>query len=188
MGMPVEPESTRMPSWRVLARLIALWCWAYLVWVLLTWTLTVEQLLFGALIALAVAVALAPLGEVAGPWLLLRPRALAGGARLLVAAAARVLLANLRLSRRIWDPRRPLASGMVITPTREREDWALAAVGVISSLIVDNQLVDLDARARELQYHAVAVPDGGPEEAREQINGPVEDLLEPFHHCEGPAR
>jgi multicomponent Na+:H+ antiporter subunit E len=179
--MPAEQQSTRTPSRRILARLVALWCWAYLVWVLLTWTLTVEQLLFGVVVAIAVAVALAPLGEVAGPWRLLRPRALAGGAWLLIAAAGRVLLANLRLSRRIWDPRRPLASGMVITPTQERQDWGLAAVGVISSLIVDNQLTDLDARAGELQYHAVAVPDGAAEQAREQINGPVEDLLKPFH-------
>ena len=170
-----------MPFRRILARLIGLWCWAYLVWVLLTWTLTVEQLLFGAAIALIVAAALAPLGEVAGPWRLLRPQALAGAVWLLIAAAGRVLQANLRLSRRIWDPRRPLTSGMVITPTQERQDWGLAAVGVISSLIVDNQITDLDVRAHELQYHAVAVPDGGPEQAREQINGPVEDLLEPFH-------
>ena len=56
----------------------------------------------------------------------------------------------------------------------------------ISSLIVDNQLVDLDARAHELQYHAVAVPDGGQEQAREQINGPVEELLEPFHPRKRP--
>jgi multicomponent Na+:H+ antiporter subunit E len=177
-----------MLSRRVLMRVAALWCWAYLVWVLLTWTLTVEQLLFGAVVALVVAVALAPLGEVAGPWRLLRPRALVGGAWLVIAAAGQVLLANLRLSRRIWDPRRPLASGMVITPTRERQDWGLAAVGVISSLIVDNQIVDLDARARELQYHAVAVPDGGAEQARGQINGPVEDLLKPFHDQRRPAR
>jgi multicomponent Na+:H+ antiporter subunit E len=179
--MPAKPSSQRMPFPQVLSRLIGLWCWAYLVWVLLTWTLTVEQLLFGAAIALAVAVALAPLGEVAGPWRLLRPRALAGGVWLLVAAAGRVLLANLRLARRIWDPHRPLASGMVITPTRERQDWGLAAVGVISSLIVDNQITDLDARAHELQYHAVAVPEGDAERVRAQVNGPVEDLLEPFH-------
>jgi multicomponent Na+:H+ antiporter subunit E len=186
--MPAKPQRTRVPSRQVPARLIALWCWAYLVWVLLTWTLTAEQLLFGAVVALAVAVALAPLGEVAGPWRLLRPRALTGGAWLLVAAASRVFLANLRLSRRIWDLRRPLTSGMVITPTQERQDWGLAAVGVISSLIVDNQLTDLDARAGELQYHAVAVPDGDAEQARQQINGPVEDLLRPFHERRRPAR
>jgi multicomponent Na+:H+ antiporter subunit E len=179
--MPGKPSSQRMPSQQVLTRLIGLWCWAYLVWALLTWTLTLEQVLFGVFIAAVVAVALAPLGDVAGPWRLLRPRALAGGARLLVAAAGRVLLANVRLSRRIWDPRRPLTSGMVITPTRERQDWGLAAVGVISSLIVDNQITDLDAHRHEFQYHAVAVPDGGQDKAREQINGPVEDLLEPFH-------
>jgi hypothetical protein len=37
-----------------------------------------------------------------------------------------------------------------------------------------------------LQYHAVAVPDGGPEQVRAQINGPVEDLLERFHPRERP--
>ena len=99
----------------------------------------------------------------------------------MIAAAGRVLVANLRLSRRIWDPRRPLSSGMVITPTRERADWGLTAVGLISSLIVDNQLVDLDRQANELQYHAVAVPEGGPEQVRQHVNGPVEDLLKPFH-------
>ena len=184
--MPAEPDSKGTPARRIAARLIGLWCWGYLVWALLTWTLTVEQVLFGACIAAAVALALAPLGDVAGPWRLLRPRALAGGTRLLVAAAGRVFLANLRLARRIWDPRRPLASGMVITPTRERTDWGLAAVGVISSLIVDNQITDLDARAHELQYHAVAVPEGDAERARAQINGPVEDLLEPFHPRKRP--
>jgi multicomponent Na+:H+ antiporter subunit E len=165
----------------MLIRLVGLFCWAFGVWVLLTWTLTAEQLLFGAVVAVAVALALAPLGEVAGPWRLLRPRALAGGLWLLIAAAGRVLVANLRLSRRIWDPRRPLSSGMVITPTRERQDWSLTAVGLISSLIVDNQLVDLDRRAHELQYHAVAVPEGSAEQVRQQVNGPVEDLLKPFH-------
>jgi multicomponent Na+:H+ antiporter subunit E len=178
--MPAKPPSQRMPSRQVLLRLTGLWCWAYLVWALLTWTLTVEQLLFGAVISLAVAVALVPLGEVAGPWRLLRPRALAGGGWLLIAAAWRVLLANVKLSRRIWDPRRPLASGMVITPTRERTDWGLAATGVISSLIVDNQITDLDAHAHEFQYHAVEVPDGGQDQAYQEINGPVESLLEPF--------
>jgi multicomponent Na+:H+ antiporter subunit E len=186
--MSAKSERRRVSSRQVLVRLTGLWCWAYLVWVLLTWTLTVEQLLFGAVVAIAVALALAPLGEVAGPWRLLRPRALAGGAWLLMSAAGRVLLANLRLSRRIWDPRRPLASGMVIAPTRERQDWGLAAVGVISSLIVDNQITDLDARSHELQFHAVAVPDGDAGQAREQINGPVEDLLKPFHDRRRPAR
>jgi multicomponent Na+:H+ antiporter subunit E len=186
--MPARPKSKGMPARRIALRLIGLWCWGYLVWALLTWTLTAEQVLFGAGIAAAVAVALAPLGDVAGPWRLLRPRALAGGAWLLLAAAWQVLQSNLRLSRRIWDPRRPLASGMVITPTRERSEGGIAAVGVISSLIVDNQITDLDTRAHELQYHAVAVPDGSREKAYQQINGPVEKLLKPFQPRQRPAR
>jgi multicomponent Na+:H+ antiporter subunit E len=147
-------------------RVAALFCWAYLVWVLLTWTLTLEQLLFGAAFALAVAVVLAPLGEVAEPWQLLRRRRLAATAALLLLAARRIVLANLRLSRLIWDPRLrlrdgPLRSGMIIVPTQARSAGQLTAVGLITSVIVDNQLTDLDPSRAELQYHAVEVPDGG---------------------------
>ena len=160
-------------------RAMALFCWAYAVWVLLTWTRTAEQLLFGAGIAAAVAVALAPLGEVAGPWQLLTPRRLAGAALLLLLAARLTVVANLRLSRLIWDPRlrQRLRTGMIIVPTDQDSVGGLTAVGLITSVIVDNQLVDLDRSRRQLQYHAVEVPDGGPGQARRQINGPVERIL-----------
>lgn len=166
-------------------RVLALFCWTYLVWVLLTWTLTLEMQLFGVGLALAIAVALAPLGDVAAPWALLRPRRLAGAVRLVVAASGRIVVANLKLSRLIWHPRLrrpdgPLRSGMVIVPTRYDQVGQLTAVGLITSLIVDNQITDLDRGRHELQYHAVTVPDGGPEQAREVINGPAERWLAPF--------
>lgn len=160
-------------------RATALFCWAYAVWVLLTWTRTAEQLLFGAGIAAAVAVALAPLGEVAGPWRLLAPRRLAGTALLVLLAVREIIAANLRLSRLIWDPRlrQRLRTGMIIVPTDQDSVGGLTAVGLITSVIVDNQLADLDRSRRQLQYHAVQVPEGGPEQARQQINGPVERIL-----------
>jgi len=169
----------------MIRRMAALWCWAYLVWVLLTWTLTVEMQLFGAGVALAVAAALAPLGEVAGPWQLLRPGRLAAAALLLGSAAGRIVLANLRLSRLIWHPRLrhpggPLRSGMVIVPTRYTSAGQLTAVGLITSVIVDNQITDVDRDRHELQYHAVVVPEGGQDQARDEINGPVERRLRPF--------
>jgi multicomponent Na+:H+ antiporter subunit E len=158
-------------------RIAALSCWAFLIWVLLTWTLTLEQMIIGALVSVAVGAALAPLGEVARPWRLLRPRVLALLCRLGLAASWRAVRANFSLSRRIWSPRLPLRSGMVVTTTTQRSAGGLAAVGVITSLIVDNQLIDLDPSRGELQYHAVAVPEGGSQAARSQINGPVERLL-----------
>jgi len=161
-------------------RVVALFCWAYGIWVLLTWTLTLEQMLFGAAIAVVVALAVAPLGEVAAPWRLLAPRRLAAAAALLALAARRIVVANLRLSALIWGPRRRLRSGMVVVPTQQRTDGGLTAVGLITSVIVDNQLVDLDRSAGQLQYHAVRVPAGGPEQARKEINGPVERLLTGF--------
>lgn len=153
-------------------RVFALAIWSYGVWLLLTWTATAEQLLFGAGLALAVAASLAPLGPVVGPWQLLRPARLVAVSRLAGYAAVNIVRANLGLARRIWSPARPLRSGMVIVPTIARTDGELAATGVITSLIVDNQVVDLDRSEHELQYHAVAVPEG--DDRAEEINAPVE--------------
>jgi multicomponent Na+:H+ antiporter subunit E len=163
-------------------RITALFCWAYATWVLLTWTRTAEQLIFGAGVALLIAVALAPLGEVAGPWQLLTPRRLTAVVALLALTSYRIVVANLRLSRLIWDPRlrERLRTGMVVVPTTQTSAGGLTAVGLITSVVVDNQLVDLDPSRGELQYHAVEVPDGSPEQVREKINGPVERLLTAF--------
>jgi multicomponent Na+:H+ antiporter subunit E len=158
-------------------RVVALVCWAFSAWVLLTWTSMAETLLFGAGAAVVVAVALSPLGDVVRPWRLLDPRRLVAAVWLGLVAAGRVVMANLRLSWRIWSPSRPLRSGMVIAATEESSDAGLTAVGLLTSVTVDNQLVDVDRAGHRLQYHAVAVPDGDPEQVREVINGPVERLV-----------
>jgi multicomponent Na+:H+ antiporter subunit E len=76
---------------------------------------------------------------------------------------------------------------MVIAATEAETDGALTAVGLLTSLVVDNQLVDLDRPRRLLQYHAVVVPPGGPDEVRAAINGPIERLLAPLVGPEDPA-
>lgn len=148
--------------------------WAYAVWLLLTWTATAEQLLFGAGVAVVVGVALAPLGPAVGPWRLLSPRRLVPTLRLVAGAARQILVANVAVARRIWSPRSRLRTGMLVVPTDMRTDGELAAVGLITSLIVDNQLVDLDRSAHRLQYHAIDVPsvEAGGRYAR--MNGPTE--------------
>src|SRR5579859_1809087 len=110
--------------------MFALACWCYLVWILLTWTRTAEQLLFGAGLSLLVGLALCPLGRVPGPWRLLVPRNALAALRLLGTALVRIPVANVRLAARIWRPSRPLRSGMVIVPTGERSDLALTTVGL----------------------------------------------------------
>ncbi|HWE57254.1 MAG TPA: hypothetical protein VG435_17240, partial [Acidimicrobiales bacterium] len=47
---------------------VALSTWSFLVWVVLSWTLTLEQMVTGAIVAMAAGVALTPLGPVVGPW------------------------------------------------------------------------------------------------------------------------
>ncbi|WP_199487085.1 Na+/H+ antiporter subunit E [Actinomadura logoneensis] len=146
--------------------------WAFLVWILLTWKFTAEQLLIGVAASTAAGLLVAPLGKAAGPWALLRPRRLRAAGELLVHTAWWIVVANVRLARRIWAPSRPLRSGMVVVPTRERGDAGVTTVALLTSVIVDNQLVDLDTRRGLLQYHAVAVPD-----RPETINEHVERIL-----------
>src|SRR6266516_2457768 len=98
-------------------RTVSLAMWAYATWILLTWTATAEQLLFGAGLALAVSAVLAPLGPAVGPWHALTPRRLASLLWLAIDALRRIVRANLSLARREWSPSRPLHSGMVVVAT-----------------------------------------------------------------------
>ncbi|GAA5006761.1 Na+/H+ antiporter subunit E [Actinopolymorpha pittospori] len=166
---------------RLITHGLALWVWAFAVWVLLTWTLTAEQLLVGAVIATAVAMVFAPLGPVARPWRLLDPEVLWRLAVLAATALARSVVSNVRLAVRVWSPRRPVRSGMLVVPTKARGPGEVTAVGVLTSLIVDNQLVDLDRHAHRLQYHAVWITTEDPEGNRRHINGPIEDRMRSRH-------
>lgn len=145
---------------------------------LLTWKASVEQLAYGAAVSVVVAVALSPLGPVAPPWRLLHPRRLLRVAALAAISVARILWANLVLARRVWSPSRPIRTGMLVVPTDLRAEGAVTAVGLMGSVIVDHQLVDLEPR--RLQYHAVWVASEDPNEARERINGRLERLLQPL--------
>ena len=158
----------------MLRRALALAVWAFGFWLLITWTATAEQLTSGALLAVAVGAAMAPLGPVAEPWRSLDPRRIAALLRLLGAAAARILSANLMLAARIWRPSRPLRSGMIVLPSRARSDGVVAVSGLITSLIVENQIVDLDRRRHRVQYHVMAAPAGTQDTRAEAVNAPVE--------------
>ena len=160
-----------------LRRAAALFSWAFLAWIVLTWTRSAEQLIFGAIASVLVAVACVPLGEVVPPWRLVEPRRIVVMARMAGLVVVNLVKANVSLSRRIWSPSRPLRPGMVIVPTNVRSEGALTAVGILTSLIVDNQIVDLDRRNNELQYHAVWVTTGDGQENRSRMNGPIERLL-----------
>jgi multicomponent Na+:H+ antiporter subunit E len=158
-------------------RVTALATWCLLVWVLLTWTATFEQIGFGVAIALLVAFALAPLGDVTPPWLLLKPQVAWRALRLAFHVAIQIVRANVALAWRVWHRHPALRTGLVVVPTQMRGDAGLTALGLLSSLIVDNQLVDIDRAKHELLYHAVSVPSGGRAGAYRAITQQLEDHL-----------
>jgi multicomponent Na+:H+ antiporter subunit E len=158
-------------------RVFALFVWCLATWIVLTWTATIEQAAFGVGISLAVAVSLAPFGDVIGPWRLLSPRVLIRIGRLTGFVLVQIAKANVTLAWRVWQRRPPLRTGLVVTPTRMRSDAGIAAVGLLSSLIVDNQIVDVERNRHELLYHAVTVPEGGRVSAYHDINAGLESIL-----------
>jgi multicomponent Na+:H+ antiporter subunit E len=125
-------------------------------------------------VSAAVAAVMQPLFADAGR-ITLTPRRVLRVVRLAGFASRRVVVANVTLSRRIWAPSMPVRTGMVAVRTRVRSDAGLCAVGVVTSLIVDNQIVDVDRVRNRLLYHAIDVPDT--DRAYDAINGPVDQRV-----------
>jgi multicomponent Na+:H+ antiporter subunit E len=118
------------------------------------------------------------LGPAARPWLVLDVRRLGRLVALAGTSLVRIVRANVSLARRVWSPSLPLRSGMVVFPTATKSDGAVTAVALVSSVIVDNQIVDLEPG--RFQYHAIWVDSTDPDDVYETINGPLERLILPL--------
>ncbi len=156
--------------------------WIFALWVIFTWTAAVEQLVWGTAVALLLAGPLAGTGRVARPWKALAPRRMWAASRLLAVYLARMTKANLGLARRIWTPRLPLRSGMVLVADPTTTDGSLTWLALMTSTIVDNQLVDVDDASppghRRLQYHGVWIPTFDPDANAARIEGSIPRWLE----------
>ena len=157
---------------------MALALWAGAVWAVLSWTASWEHILYGAVASVLAAVAVSPLGPAARPWLLLDVRRLGRLVALAATCLLRIVRANVGLARRVWSPSLPLRSGMLVFPTDMKSDGGVCAVALVSSVIVDNQIVDLEPG--RFQYHAIWIESTHPDDAYETINGSLERLLRPL--------
>ena len=134
--------------------------------------------MYGAVTSVLAALVISPLGPAARPWLLLDVRRLGRLLALAGVSLVRIIRANVGLARRVWSPTLPLRSGMLVFPTKMKSDGGVTAVALVSSVIVDNQLVDVEPG--RFQYHAVWITSTDPDEAYEAINGPLERLVQPL--------
>jgi multicomponent Na+:H+ antiporter subunit E len=149
-------------------------CWCLLAWVLLTWTATIEVLATGLLVSALCALAVTRLGSLPPPWCVLRPSVAIPLARLAGSLSVRTVRANLGMAARVWSGRPPPRTGMVVVPTRVHDAGRLGAVGLLTSLVVDNQVVDVDPSSGEMLYHCLEVPEGDRYDA---VNGPLEQRV-----------
>ena len=157
-----------------MARTRGLAAWCFLAWLMLSLSVSVESLVTGVVLSLGAAAALSPLGDAPGPWTLLRPRRVVPLRRLVGGLAVDCTRANLQMARRVWAPHPRLRTGMVVVGTQARTEGQVGAVGLLTSLVVDNQVVDVDLDERTMLYHCVEVPRDDPYDA---VNGPVERRL-----------
>jgi multicomponent Na+:H+ antiporter subunit E len=111
------------------------------------------------------------------PWRVLAPRRLTALARLVGRTLWHVSGANVDLARRIWTPSLPITPGVVIVPTRMTGDAGLTTMGVLTSLVVDNQVIDLNPSASTALFHCIEVPGDTVDERRAAINGPTEQAI-----------
>jgi multicomponent Na+:H+ antiporter subunit E len=156
------------------ARTWGLAAWCFLAWLMLSLSVSVESLVTGLVLSVGAAAALSGLGEVPGPWSLLRPRRLGPLLHLVGRLAVDSTRANVQMAWRVWTPRPQLRTGMVVVGTLVRTDGQVGTVGLLTSLVVDNQVVDVDLDERTMLYHCVEVPRG---DAYDVVNGPVERRL-----------
>ncbi len=156
--------------------MVGITAWSFLVWVLLTWTVTTEQLSVGLGVSVACGATLAGLGPVPGPWVFLVPRRAWSFLVLTASSLFSIVRANVALTRLIWGPRRRISSGMVVLGTDLSTDAGVAALGLVTSLTVDDQLVDLDRGRGQLQYHMARVPEST-DKAQHSVVTPIERRL-----------
>jgi multicomponent Na+:H+ antiporter subunit E len=174
----------RDASMPMIRRRLHIGAWALLTWLLLTWTTSVQQLAAGVVVSVLAGWALAPVAPIAAPWSVLVPSRAWRVLAIALDCAVRIVQANVVLARRIWDPKLPIRTGMLVFPTPLRSEGAVGAVGILSSLVVDNQLVDLETG--HLQYHAIWAEPSDPAHAHRRVMGRLEPLVHGLEVREPP--
>ena len=157
-----------------MARTRGLAAWCFLAWLMLSLSVSVESLVTGLVLSLGAAAALSPLGEVPGPWTLLRPRRVGATAPPGGWAGGRLHAREPPDGPARVDAPPAAAHGDGRRRDAARTDGQVGAVGLLTSLVVDNQVIDVDLDERTMLYHCVEVPRGEPYDA---VNGPVERRL-----------
>jgi len=145
-----------------------MWCWAYMSCGRCDLTLTIEQVLFGVFIAAAGRTWRLLPGEAPGQWGC-APRALAAAHGCFRRGISRSFRANCGVPPESGSPP-PAGERQVITPTGA-EDCGPRGCSVVSHDSWTTSLLISTPAAKELQYHAVAVPDGGQEQHASRSTG-----------------
>jgi multicomponent Na+:H+ antiporter subunit E len=151
---------------------LSLFCWCLPLWLLLSGTVSTEVLVTGVAVAVFSTWVLVPLGGVRGPSALLRPKRVLPVAKLAGTLSWQVCRANLVMARRVWSREPPPRTGMVVVTTQARGLGPVAAVGLLTSLVVDNQVVDVDLASNQMLYHCLDVPPAG--KRYDDTIGPIE--------------
>jgi multicomponent Na+:H+ antiporter subunit E len=155
---------------------IALFIFSLLVWLGLTWPVTVPELLAGVLVAGLVAVLTGDM-FVGRPHQLAEVRRYAWFGVYLPLFLWECLKASLDLAWRTIHPKLPIRPGIVRIKTGLVSDTGLTFLANTLTLARPVLTVDVDREAGVLYVHWVAVPGEGMEEATRAVVGRFESVL-----------
>lgn len=154
-------------------------CYAF--WVLLTWSFTVQELVIGAGVSVAVALFASHFFVHKDPgWLLKKGRILNGLKYWLITFPSELIKANWSMSRICYGGCTDIKPGIVKVPTDLKSDYGLAALANSITLTPGTITMEVaeDDDGREYLYvHWIDVKETEPEAAGEAIKGKLEKGL-----------
>jgi multicomponent Na+:H+ antiporter subunit E len=187
-GLIVDPqeESTfEIPP--KLSHHVAAFLISFLTWIVLIGNLNPVDLLWGAAVSLATAIFSARIAAVPPPHWILSPRRWLAFFALALEFVRQLIVQNVTLSLRVFDPRLPIRPGIVAIPTRLRNDVDLTILGSLMTLTPDTVTMDIalrspgdtppDGMQGMIYVHWINVQSTDPQKAYELVSKSLEDKL-----------
>ncbi len=148
-----------------------------LTWMILTGSIGIIDLLWGAIVSLIVARLTYRLVVFDVPQWIRSPRRWVAFFSLLYEFVYEMIKQNISLSIRVLRPSLPIRPGIVAVPTRLHNDVALTLLGSLMTLTPDTLTMDIDEKNQLIYVHWIDVQASAPEEVRALVSAKLEEAL-----------
>jgi multicomponent Na+:H+ antiporter subunit E len=150
---------------------------SFLTWIVLTGSFNPVELLWGFVVSAAVARFSYRFVAFDLPRWVVHPRRWLYFLDLLFDFARQLIVQNITLSLRVFNPRLPIRPGIVAVPTKLHGDVNLTILGSLMTLTPDTVAIDIDQQKGLIYVHWIDVQTTEPEQARQMISADLEERI-----------